>query len=58
MVNVIVQLSKYLITLLMVLFTVQSFLALRERDEEERSYILEKQILMILLMNFICFLVM
>lgn len=55
MVNVIVQLSKYLITLLMVLFTVQSFLALRERDEEERSYILEKQILMILLMNFICF---
>ena len=58
MVNVIVQLSKYLITLLMVLFTVQSFLALRERDEEERSYILEKQILMILLMNFICFFVM
>ena len=58
MVNVIVQLSKYLITLLMVLFTVQSFLALRERDEEERSYILGKQILMILLMDFICFFVM
>ena len=58
MVNVIVQLSKYLITLLMVLFTVQSFLALRERDEEERSYILGKQIRMILLMDFICFFVM
>lgn len=58
MVNVIVQLSKYLITLLMVLFTVQSFLALRERDEEERSYILGKQILMILLMNIICYFVM
>lgn len=58
MVNVIVQLSKYLIALLMVLFTLQSFLALRERDEEERSYILGKQILMILLMDFICFFVM
>ena len=58
MVHIIVQLSKYLITLLMVLFTVQSFLALRERDEEERSYILGKQILMILLMDFICFFVM
>ena len=58
MVHIIVQLSKYLITLLMVLFTVQSFLALRERDEEERSYILGKQILMILLIDFICFFVM
>lgn len=58
MINVIVQMSKYLITLLMVLFTVQSFLALRERDEEERSYILGKQILMILLMNIICYFVM
>ncbi|MDD7739803.1 MAG: FtsW/RodA/SpoVE family cell cycle protein, partial [Lachnospiraceae bacterium] len=58
MVNVVVQLSKYLITIIMLLFTLQSFTALKERDEYERRYILGKQILMILLLDFICFFVM
>ena len=56
--NTIVQLSKYVITFLMICFTVQSFAALKERDEDERHYILMRQILMIILMNFICFFVM
>ena len=56
--NTIVQLSKYVITFLMICFTVQSFAALKERDEDERHYILMRQIIMIILMNFICFLVM
>ena len=38
--NTIVQLSKYVITFLMICFTVQSFAALKERDEDERHYIL------------------
>ncbi|MGN0315720.1 MAG: FtsW/RodA/SpoVE family cell cycle protein [Fusicatenibacter sp.] len=58
MVNAVVQLSKYLITIVMLLFTLQSFTALKERDEYERRYILGKQILMILLLDFICFFVM
>ena len=56
--NTIVQLSKYVITFLMICFTVQSFAALKERDEDERHYILMRQIIMIILMNFICFFVM
>ena len=52
--NTIVQLSKYVITFLMICFTVQSFAALKERDEDERHYILMRQIIMIILMNFIC----
>lgn len=55
--NTIVQLSKYVITFLMICFTVQSFAALKERDEDERHYILMRQIIMIILMNFICFFV-
>ena len=49
--NTIVQLSKYVITFLMICFTVQSFAALKERDEDERHYILMRQIIMIILMN-------
>ena len=45
--NTIVQLSKYVITFLMICFTVQSFAALKERDEDERHYILMRQIIMI-----------
>ena len=48
--NTIVQLSKYVITFLMICFTVQSFAALKERDEDERHYILMRQIIMIILM--------
>ena len=51
----IVQLSKYVITFLMICFTVQSFAALKERDEDERHYILIRQIIMLILINFICF---
>ena len=43
--NTIVQLSKYVITFLMICFTVQSFAALKERDEDERHYILMRQII-------------
>ena len=58
MIHAIVQSSKYVITIIMILFTVQSFEALKERDEYERRYILLKQIILIVLMNFLCFFVM
>ena len=37
--NTIVQLSKYVITFLMICFTVQSFAALKERDEIGRAHV-------------------
>ena len=58
MVNVIVELSKYLLLLLMILFTLESFLVLRKKREEARHNIMRKQIIVMLTFDFLAFFVM
>lgn len=58
MVNVIVELSKYLLLLLMILFTLESFLVLKKKREEARHNIMRKQIIVMLTFDFLAFFVM
>ncbi|HIU76073.1 MAG TPA: FtsW/RodA/SpoVE family cell cycle protein, partial [Candidatus Pelethocola excrementipullorum] len=58
MVNVIVELSKYLLLLLMILFTLESFLVLKKKREEARQNIMRKQIIVMLTFDFLAFFVM
>lgn len=56
--NVIVELSKYLLALLMLLFTLESFLVLKKKSEDARKDIMRKQIVVMLLFDFLAFFVM
>jgi len=58
MINIIVNLSRYLFTIIMLLFALQSFRFLKKRDEEEKKHILRKQTLTILFLNLFAFTVM
>jgi len=58
MINIIVSLSRYLFTIIILVFTLQSFQFLKKRDEDEKKYILRKQTLTIVFMNFFAFTVM
>lgn len=57
MINVIVELSKYVILTLMVVYTFHCFYAVRQQDEEERNELLRQQLVMIFFMDFTAFLV-
>lgn len=56
--NVIVELSKYLLLLLMLLFTLESFLVLKKKSENARLNIMRKQIIVMLVFDFLAFFVM
>ncbi len=55
MIHVIVELSKYFICILMLLYTLQCFTVFRYREEKEKRHILAKQLLLIFFMNLAAF---
>lgn len=57
MINVIVELSKYLILTLMVVYTFRCFYTVRQQDEEEKNSLLRQQLILIFFMDFTAFLV-
>lgn len=57
MINVIVELSKYLILTLMVIYTFHCFYTVRQQDEEEKYGMLRQQLILIFFMDFTAFLV-
>lgn len=57
MINVIVELSKYVILTLMVLYTFHCFYMVRRQNEEEKKELLRKQIVLFFFMDFTAFLV-
>ncbi len=57
MINVIVELSKYLILTLMVIYTFHCFYTVRQQDEEEKYSMLRQQMVLIFFMDFTAFLV-
>ncbi|QOV20771.1 FtsW/RodA/SpoVE family cell cycle protein [Blautia liquoris] len=58
MVNVIVELSKYILLLLMIWFTMESFLVLSKKKESTRKNIFRKQIIILLSFDLLAFFVM
>lgn len=58
MINIITELSKYLIVILMTLFTLQCFTVFKKSDEEDRKYALRKQIVTLLFLDTVAYLVM
>jgi len=56
--NIIVELSKYLIVILMILFTLESFLFFRKHDEDDKKHVLRKQVVVMLFMDLTAFAVM
>ena len=57
MINLIVTLSKYLLLILIALYTLESFIVFGYRYEEDKRYILKKQLMLIFFMDFMAFLV-
>lgn len=57
MINVIVELSKYFILTLMVVYTFHCFYTARLQDEEEKKHLLRQQLTLIFSMDFMAFLV-
>ncbi len=56
MLNIICEVSKYLIIILMVLYTVKCFSVLASKDGEDRRKKLNKQIVYVFLIHFLCYL--
>ena len=56
MINVIVELSKYIILTLMIIYTFHCFYTVRQSDEEERNELLRQQLLLIFFIDFTAFL--
>ena len=57
MVNVIVELSKYVILTLMIVYTFHCFYMVWRQDEEEKNELLRQQLILIFFMDFTAFLV-
>lgn len=57
MINVIVELSKYIILTLMIVYTFHCFYTVRQQDEEEKNELLRQQLVLIFFMDFTAFLV-
>lgn len=58
MVNIICEISKYLIILFMVLYTVKCFSVMTSEDEESKKSKLNKQIVYVFIIHFLCYLTM
>ena len=57
MMNLIIQVSKYLIILLMALYTLQCFTVFRLRDEDAKGYLFMRQNMLMFFMHFVAFMV-
>ena len=57
MINVIVELSKYIILTLMIVYTFHCFYTVHQQDEEEKNELLRQQLVLIFFMDFTAFLV-
>ena len=57
MLNIIIELSKYLLLILILLYTFESFTVFRYEDDYDKRYILRKQLLLIIFIDFTAFLV-
>ncbi|MFR8548808.1 MAG: FtsW/RodA/SpoVE family cell cycle protein [Lachnospiraceae bacterium] len=57
MTNLIIQVSKYLIIILMALYTLQCFTVFSRRDEESRQYLFLRQNMLMFFMHFVAFMV-
>ncbi len=55
MINLIIQISKYLILLLMALYTLQCFTVFRLKDEEAKGYLFLRQNMLMFFMHFVAF---
>ena len=55
MINVIVELSKYLILVLMILYTLQCFNMFRIKDAQDRRHLLAKQVMLMFFMDLTAF---
>ncbi|MDY3767656.1 MAG: FtsW/RodA/SpoVE family cell cycle protein [Lachnospiraceae bacterium] len=55
MANLIIEVSKYLLTICMVIYTVQSFAVFWKKSESAQEFLYLRQVLMILLIHFIAF---
>ena len=53
MINIIVELSKYVILTLMVIYTFHCFYMVKKQDEEEKNEALRQQLMLIFFMDFI-----
>lgn len=58
MMNLILELAKYLLILLMMLFTLESFLVLKKKKESGRTGLMRKQILVMMIFDFVAYFVM
>ena len=58
MIHLIVELSKYFLLILMVLYSMQCFSIVRKRDEDERKNGERKQIVLMLFLNLAAYTVM
>lgn len=58
MLNIICQVSKYLILIFIVLYTVKCFSVLLSKDEKDKKKKLNKQIVYVFLIHFLCYLTM
>ncbi len=54
MINVIVELSKYIILTLMIVYTFHCFYTVRQPDEEERNELLRQQLILIFFIDLHC----
>ena len=57
MINIIVELSKYVILTLMIVYTFHCFYMVRRQDQEERREMLTRQLMLIFFIDFTAFLV-
>ena len=57
MLNLIIELSKYFLLILIVLYTFESFTVFKYEDDYDKRYILRKQLLLIVFLDFTAFLV-
>ena len=57
MLNLIIELSKYFLLILIVLYTFESFTVFKYEDDYDKRYILRKQLLIIVFFDFTAFLV-
>ena len=57
MLNIIVEISKYLILIIMLLYTLESFWVFRYEEDYDQRYVLRNQLLLIIFLDFTAFLV-
>ena len=57
MTNLIIQVSKYLIIILMALYTFQSYTVFHKKDDEAREYLFMRQNMLMFMMDFVAFMV-